>query len=72
MRIDKDDVKFGIFIGVIILMLIGPFVVASQKEAKLINDTYGTSYTGWDMFFTGTAIKEIVIGTKHRIDMKDD
>jgi hypothetical protein len=43
--------------------------ISAGKEARLLNKEYATNYTTSDMFWCGSTVEQIIIGSKHRVDM---
>ena len=74
----RDD--FGITgFGVILVIIFAMCVImgfgvsmswiSAGKEARLLNKEYATNYTTSDIFWCGSTVEQIIIGSKHRVDM---
>lgn len=44
---------------------------ASARQAKLLNQQFGTAYTTADMFWTGETVQQILEGQRLRIDLRE-
>ncbi len=67
---------FGVIGGLFVFL--GPILIlvhlivwnTAVSDTKLINKTYGTSYTTEEMFWSSGTIKEIFIGESSSIELK--
>jgi hypothetical protein len=69
------DGNFAEFIGMFLiglsffwLLIVSIGSGIAYKEAKFINENFGTSYTTEEMFWHGSDIKKMVIGEKRRVE----
>jgi hypothetical protein len=63
---DYDNIRIGrailLAIVVIIVLPVSLAFYQSYREAKILNATFGTSYSTSDILWTGDTIKEIIQG----------
>lgn len=66
--------NIGKIIVVVVVVCIGLLtwgVISSNSNcARLINEKYGTNYTGGDMFLSGETIKEVLLGRQNNIKVE--
>ena len=71
-----DFCKFVVFMICMVVILgglVSPLVYETcKRNAKIINEEFGTSYTTADIFWTGGTIESLVLGRKARIDLTDE
>ncbi len=67
-----DHCGFVISVGIVAFVVLFSWCMynfSSKRSARMINEKYGTSYTGADVFWAGDTIEKMLIGTKHNVNL---
>ena len=66
------DIHDIVIVLIVLALFTSGIVVAWMRhatEARILNETYGTDYTAWDMLFAGDIITKVVEGERRRLDV---
>lgn len=58
-----------VIVVAVITAVVIPITISSNRQAKILNSKFGTSYTTADIFWAGETIKRTLIGDKLRLDL---